>query len=480
MDSLTYALLLIFGAGALIMYTVAIGLFAKPEWSLYGFVLVTFFFPNWATEYVGIAGVIPLYFFVEMACSATVLLAAHRAPRLANVPIEERRVQYVFLFMLAFHTLTYWPLRSIGFYPPIDADLTVTILYAFKAFCPAVFLYGAMRTIRTREQLTPLLWIFIICGTELFLEWFLIVDRQLLPGLTQYVMDDRGQFKSFTEMEPLSVGQFSAMAALSAACLGHRLRRVGLMLCAIPLMIPGLILYQRTLLVAIPASVALYAWLVSRGSRRVVIAVAALSIVSVGYLTEFDLEAVARRAFEGTWRDSGVDAITLDPYRMDQVLARNGIQARALDVFVYLFPFGTGEFDLRAFLPSEQIPSRFVPTDPLAAREYATAIRGLHSTETHNIFLEHVVSYGFCGVLSLCLFVWAIVRNAWPIPLEEGPRRMYAFAYSGLFFFAAFGMAYASPKGYALFLTLFHTTFLVQRKRASAVTSPGRRAGIAA
>jgi hypothetical protein len=148
-----------------------------------------------------------------------------------------------------------------------------------------------------------------------------------------------------------------------------------------------------------------------------------------------------------------------------------GIQARALDTFVYLFPFGTGEYVQRNYLSSPEIPARFEPSDRIADEFYLRAASGDKWTEVHNGYLEHVVSYGLFGAISLTVFMTVTIWNYRCAEVSADRRSLHGLAYAALAFFAVFFAFYSYPKVYVAYVFFFHVTFLARVRDGSAMVA---------
>jgi O-antigen ligase len=142
-------------------------------------------------------------------------------------------------------------------------------------------------------------------------------------------------------------------------------------------------------------------------------------------------------------------------------------------MFVYLFPFGTGEFVWRDYQASPAIPSRFAPagiTSPLrpfadvARKTYLDSTFGATSSEAHNAYLEHVLAYGALGVVGVIVFVGAILVNY--RRSRASPNLPRAFVFAVLGFFGFFFMFYSFPKVYVAYMFFFQASFVLSHRDA--------------
>ena len=456
-------LILLLAIIAALAYVITFAYCLPVEASIYAFIVTTFLFPNWGTSYFGV-GELPAFFFVELVAGLTILLAMVRQPvrrRIAPADRTEWMIAGLFAFTIAFHYLVYWPLKYLGYYPSTEASVAITIVYFVKTCVQLIFLYGCVMFIRTIAQMERACWLFVFCGIELFLEWISFNVLHIVPQIGQFAFDERGRFKSLAENDPLAVGVFSSVAALCALYFAAAKKRTTLLLAVPVLLVPAMGIHQRTFVLCAALAVTFFVWKVARGRRRAV-AVCGCGIAMGALLwTGPDLEADLASWYEGTWRDAGPRSVGVDPFSTDQLASRRGLQARGLDVFLTLFPFGTGEFLARYYLSCEAIPPIFEPAGTLAAFTYLQAVTGRKVTELHSGYLEHVVSYGLAGMISLAAFVGIIIRNYYSYRSTGRRPAVYALTYAVLIFFCVLHLFYSYPKIYVVYLLFFHNTFLL-------------------
>jgi hypothetical protein len=453
------------------VYVLAFGVLLPGEYAIYAYIAATFLVPNYATAYVGLGG-LPPFFFLELVGAAAILIALARATRDPAGATSINREQWICAALVATvagHYLVYWPLRVAGYYP-VNPSISSIIVHGTEMGTSLVYLYGCTRLIVTLTQVERAAWLFVACGVELLLERVAFSTFHLWSGIGRYAFDEVGRFKSLTENDPLAVGVYSSVALLCAMYLALRRRSVLAALLVVPFWVLAFTVYQRTFAIGPLVAMGVFAWqFLSRRGRAVLLALPLCAALVA--TTNVDVAARVRSIYKGTWRDRGSASIGVNPFSLRQLQARLGIQARAADVFVGLFPFGTGEFVARDYLSAPLIPTYFRPavgSDELSVN-YENARAGIKRTETHNGFLEHVVAYGLLGMIGLSTFIMAIVANVRASRSDYRMERALAFAV--LAFFAVFFTFYAFPKIYVAYLLFFHATFLLRRPDPMAVGS---------
>lgn len=474
------------GLPAALLYVIVFGLLLPGQASVYAFIAVAFFFPNFGTYYFGF-GDIPAYFFLEVAAALSVLFAIVRERGVsAAIDTRERIVCGLLTASVVVHYLLYLPLRSSGYYPSGPGALS-TAYHGAEMLCSLCFLWGCVAFIRTLRQIEWGAWLFVLCGVELLTERFVFGVLGLFPQVGHFAFDEIGRFESLVENEPLAVGVYASVAMLCALYLAVRRRSIVMAVLVAMFWYLAFTVYQRTFAIAPALATIFFAWKTSGPRLRLAFAAAACAAVVVIGANASGVEQRLQSLYAGTWRDNGPGSRGLDPFGTDQLEARLGYQARGLDIFVYLFPFGTGEFVQRDYLASPAIPSRFAPAgviSPLrpfadvALRTYQDAMFGATSSQAHNGYLEHVFAYGVLGVVGVLLFVGAIVANYWRSRARWTTPHAFVFAVLALFgFFFTF---YSFPKVYVAYLFFFHASFLLSRNRISFndPADPGRTAGV--
>jgi hypothetical protein len=461
------------GIPAAMLYVMVFGRLLPGAASVYAFIAVAFLFPNYATRYFGF-GEIPAYFFVEIAAALGVLVAVVRERR-SSLPANrwERSLCGMLAATVVVHYLVYVPVSWSGYYPSAPNPLTIAY-YGAEMLCSLVFLYGCVVFIRTLRQVEWGAWLFVLCGVELLAERVIFGALGLFPQIGRYAYDEIGRFESLAENEPLAVGIYASVAMLSGLYLAIRRRSFLLAGLAAIFWYLAFTVYQRTFAIAPVLATIFFAWKVSTPRVRVALAAAGCLAVAVVGARASGVEERLQSLYVGTWRDNGPGSRGLDPFSTDQLEARLGYQARGLDVFVHLFPFGTGERVWRDYQSSPAIPSRFAPAgvvSPLrpyadvARKTYQDAMFGWTTSEAHNGYIEHVIAYGVLGVLGEILFIGLVVRNYWR---SRGAARVpRAFVFAVLGFFGFYFMFYSFPKVYVAYMFFFHAAFLLSRQGPS-------------
>lgn len=490
-----------------ITYVVYFGLIARPEWSVYAYLIIWLTVPK-AFRLFYISG--GAYDFPEgltvfnlieaiAICGIVVALIRRYKKHEANEKTRSmRRLGWLFLiigtasFIISFgflSTIYASHLDELWTYIDWHTELQLRILpYATIVF-GVVFLYACITFITERSQVDTILLLFLLLGLTLGIEsllFYYIPAFYPLPILTPLsawsVQQAGGRFMSLIFSSYDQVGVFSIIA-IGCCLYFSQSRKNHLILLLLPLLfLPVLAGYQRSVLMGAFVTMAFVYWNSSSGKKRVAFISLAGALLLTMYVLDSDLLLVNKVA-------SGLGgAERADYFSTDSLDARFGLQIRALDVFINAFPFGVGPGMLPTAMNSPiehsllgyQIPQ----VADYSASIYGQLATGFRKTNTHNVFLEFIVEHGAMGIVLLGLFFYLIIRNfrAWHKNSKTGPRDNAYFVqvcvYAIFLGVGVHGMFESTYFPFSMYAMFFYFTFLpkLSTESAPAEAVPARNA----
>ncbi len=139
---------------------------------------------------------------------------------------------------------------------------------------------------------------------------------------------------------------------------------------------------------------------------------------------------------------------------------------RSFDVFVYLFPFGTGEGLSQQYLNAHFIPQL---TGGLINQKsyvmYSSLISGVKTTKAHNIFVHYVSEHGLLGLITIYIFIKTILRNysfSKKLMNKHDQVLFRAMVYAMIFGLGAYYMVESAERLYFLYsMLLFFSVFML-------------------
>ncbi len=451
-----------------IAWLILFGFFLPAEYSVLAFVGLWIIFPNWATPYASILD-LPLYFYVEIG--ATIAIAV--LPILRSKPADcwfatsggRWLVGLLWLSILVQYAVA-WPLEQGGYRLAPTAPTALQVANLIRVVDSAVFFYGCFRYITSLRDLRRFDLMLVLASAYLVFEYVALGPLQLYPALAKYSFDPwNGRYKSLILNDFIAVSIVCCLGSLGALTRAWSRRSIAWLVAAVVLLVPvGFDLVRSTYIAFAVALV----YLVFKVSGRAVGCFAAAVLI-------FIWVAGGSRVI-GALGDSG----TLDTREgrslasTDSLYSRLGLQARALDVWWYLMPLGTGEDMLQYYMAAPQIGPIFPVENEEISRQYSDAALGVKETYAHNFVLETVVSYSFPGALWLAAVFLALRRNyhrtrgGRSLRADKEVYRLFIWQWGALLFFFVFYLYNSVPKVFVLYFFLIRCTFLFDQSGGSA------------
>ncbi len=443
--------------------------------AVYAFVVAWVLFPNRADNLLGVGGV-PLFVFLEFVLAIALWVRIYLDRPAINTAIaEERWLLGLFWITLVVQYAVGLPAVEILF--PNDRELLqIDRVAGFgHAFAALTFLTACSRFIIHERQVIRFVELFYYAGIAVGLELLAVL---FVPPFTSLVglftLKEAAGFQSVMLNDPFAVSLMCGVGGIASMFLwwsrGKRLRyAIGGGIAILPLIFNiGL---RSALLACFVAGVYFVVANLSRGQAMLVGLAGALAGLAIILNLPLLIEATDRVIVlaAGTANSEVSSKIVMSILKTESLLARLGIQARALEVLYAVMPFGVGEGALRHFvgMPEFAIDYRpFGQVHPDLALGYFRVASGLKATESHNAYLDVVASYGVLGLISMIALIGLLLRNWWTIR-KTFRRGEFALLWKALFaMLLLFGVAYSFesyPRIYPIYFVLIHGTFVVYR-----------------
>jgi hypothetical protein len=481
------ALLVVFACSYLIYF----GLIAKPEWSIYAYILVWLTVPKAFRLFYISGGAYDLpegltvFHIVEAVavCGIVVALVRHHGLRFSEKTETLRRFAWFFLitgivsFAVSFGFLSIIfssQLDDLWTYLEWNTELQNRILPFAAIVFGVIFLYGCIAFITERKHVETILLLFLLLGIGMGLEclaFYYLASIYTIPILTPLArwsaQQGEGRFMSLVFSSFDQVGLFSIVAV--SCCLYFSLTRKNkLILLLLPLLfLPILAGYQRSVLMGTVVSLVFVYWHASANKNRFayVSMAAALLITMYIFDTDFVLLNKVSAGLGGAERGDYLSTESLD--------ARLGLQIRALEVFTGTFPFGVGPGMISTAMNSPihqtMLGVEFPRVADYSAAIYGQVASGLRKTNCHNTFLEFIAEHGLLGVVALSTFLFLITRNflLWVKRSRLiSQRENYSFfgqacIYAILLGMGVHGLFESTLFPYSMYFMLLYFTFLL-------------------
>lgn len=410
---------------ALAAYVIFLGMVAKPQWCVYAYLLVWIIIPK-ASRMVYVIGEdlaedVTLFTFFEAAsCLAILVALVYRSKhyRIKMYPLERNTV-IVFLaasvisFLIAYGMMSgVMPYEMSGLWDFINANSFAhfRLLNFLGIIYTIVFFLGCVAFITTKRDCEMLLFIVVVTGIELVFEVVFLYYLQLIPPLVQWTMHKSGRFMSIIYTDFDLVGQ---IIIASTACVLYfiMVRKLYIYLLLLPLMmLPAALTFQRTPLLGLVASLILFFHCIIPQKKMRVFLYAGVVVVLL--LLAVDAGKILTSAVGGAIVDAPRESF-MSP---DSFYGRMMLWARVTEIIAFLFPFGAGpgmvfiamNYDVPSYLSSVL---EFYVSDLELYGYYLRIATAEYTTGVHNVYLEHIAEFGLLGLISLVMFITAVVKN---------------------------------------------------------------------
>lgn len=406
---LTLATLLLLGFGFLLHCLKT----PRPEHAVYGYLLVWILCPKWVRlanigNFPGNLGDELFIFDIVNMIAACVLFVVWIARRPRSTPRYAREIKCLIAGFLAMTVVSL--LSGIYFAYFWGADLGAIQYYirpSLTMVYSAIFGAAFLRYINTRQKVERILACFALSGVELTAEAVLLYYFNAVPSARPYVVNVNGRFQSLAYLSFDTVGLVSVVAICSMLYFAITRRSLLLFALMLAMFLPIIATSERAPLSAAGLSLCVVAFLFVR--RRYARACFILGICGLSAAVSYLGSNIGDLPTRLNSRLGGVAAANSTV--QETLYERVGLWLRSVDIFLYHFPFGTGN-GLMEYHMSTSVPARFYGVLGGAAYDnYYVVVNHGHLSNTHNAFLEFVVENGICGVIMLYAWGRTITRR---------------------------------------------------------------------
>ena len=419
---------------------------------------------------------IPLFSFVEMACSLTLLvvvLGVSRNSKLLTLQsYSARSLMQLEIFVIAFFILVsaQQVVSSMFFLYARDLGSPIPPGRVFvgivKDFSSIVFLVACYKLIFTMKQVERCLLIFIfvliILAAELAAVTWIGPVKNFIG---KYSFDGFGRFNSIFINDYNLFGLVCAVGGLSALHFFRKnIRGVWILLFLIATLLVIFNLKRNMIFAYFSGAVVFwYAGYFQRWSfwkRVMLIVTTAVSILLLNF-SQLNLPGIdARDYIENEYISKRVANYA----NLDSIKVRKGIQLRAFEVIVDKFPFGVGNNMLRYHMGANS-PQIFKISDSVVLDGYNRVANGNVVTEAHNGYMEFIASYGLLGFFALLLLISTIARNLLKARFTlHSQDSLYPLGLSISVLFGIYYLFLGYPQFYLVVFLLLHLSFLLARE----------------
>ncbi len=405
----------------LLAYLVYFGAIARPERSIYAFLLVWVLVPKSFRMFYLTGNDLPdgltIFNIVEGAAALAIALAMIVHHSRLGMPPALRRVRQIALLLCVSGAIglfvSYGILSMLmrleldGMWGFLQSAATAQerILPVAAMFYAVVLIFGASLFVRTERQMEIVLAIFFFSGLELVAETIVFFELHLVPGLSQWAVNDSGRFQSLVFTSYDRVDEFCIFAFCSGLYFARTRQRLRYYLGSALITLPLLATFARSALLGAALAVVVFWWLTAKGTRdRFFYAASALVLLLVALsmgLEQPILELFATH-IGGEVRP--------DYFSTESLEVRVGYWARALDLVRFTAPFGAGPGMARYALQYNFHQGYYGLSD-LGLAAYDGLALGTRETVVHNEPLQFVVEHGVLGIVALLIFVTLLVSN---------------------------------------------------------------------
>ncbi|MBI2953566.1 MAG: O-antigen ligase family protein [Chloroflexi bacterium] len=476
----------------LAVYVIYFGLIARPEHTVYAYLLVWILFPHQGQSLLFIGDVrlipgLPLFTLVESAAAAAVLLTIlgkrgqnETEPGLGREGNPLRLLVLAFILTLVIANVSAIALSSTENYPAvftgsiefggrtIEQDRIVSLASIVGAL---IWLLGAVKYVRSRRQIEIIFLMLLAVGLQLAAELFIVKNLGMLPQVRTWSVATEGRFTGLIAGSHYRAAAFAAGAIYASLYFVFE-RRIVWLLALVPLFAIVIFqAYERSVLFGLAASAAFFVWMLIPGYLRPIVLAVALLLAWGVWATSPETVQDVGASLGGEVRSYQLDQDTLN--------SRLGIAIRSIEVLLSA-PLGVGAGTVRRYMSSTAPSVLPVPDYSNSAWYYQMLVSGGRVTGSHNAYLEFLVENGFLGIVPLALFIGMLFRLFGASLLMGGgrPHRGGLFyaqlsTYSMLLFLGAHYVFNHNTPDYFIWTMLLFTAFALRRlQMAAPATSP--------
>jgi hypothetical protein len=463
-------------------YVFYFGMIARPQWSIYAYLLVWMLVPKasrffWLTGGEDLPTGVTVFTFFEAAASLAILVALVMNKEKGNLLKRYPILGWTSGLFLAATTGSY---LAVSGYLSWIASLEVSRLWdhitsqtlplePLLQFLPSVygvvFLLGCAAFITNKRHVETIFALMVLMGMELLIEVIAFYYLNLFPPVFAWV-NWGGRFASLVYTNYDMVGLLMVPAIL--CCLYFILtRKLYKLVFWVPLLfLPSYLTYQRTSLLSLFTAIGFLLYYATPRLRKVVAWTVGFSCL---FFLFFDPEAELISYFQMNFMGENRP----DFFEISSLFGRLILYTRTLEVSFFLFPFGAGlgmvRYAMSFNLPEYNLWYDAIMIDPSQVDFYGSVVNLGRATATHNTYLEYLAECGALGLISLAMFITAVVRNFFEFRRRWAKRAMeyhlstaQACVYAILLGFGVYNLFESAARLYFLYALFFYLTFLLK------------------
>jgi len=402
----------------------------KPAYSLYGFVILSLFFPRRGNDF-GIVMVeetlhVSLASLLQCVAAVTICIRILRRKQrfVSFCPKKLRICSFLIGAVVVLAFLVALTRELVGGYTEV-ANAPGQVIWLAPLLFGVVFLNGCIFLITGTKEVERIFQLLALFGMVLVAEVILYSILEVpLPYLDRAISSS-GRFRSFF-LADYNLVTLTAIAALSCTLyfVATRARSYVYLMCVPLLFLPMLYTAQRTPMVAGIASIVVfltYAFKMKPSTLIPLIALVALVPVVWWMYSYFSIAPVE----ELTSFVRGEIRVDYFSSALRSWRSRWGSFLRATDVIFYSAPFGVGARKMTSFMQLGSVPNYLGLEGFWAESEtfYYVISKGVRPTGPHNAYLNFIGEFGLLAVVSLYMFLSSVARNM--IWFAKSSRRGY-------------------------------------------------------
>lgn len=466
-----------------VAYVFYFGIFARPQWSIYAYLLVWMLVPKasrlyWLTGGEDLPSRVTLHTFFEAAASLAILVALLTEKEKGNLLKRYPILGWTVGLFLAATTVSY---LAVSGYMELIASLEVSrlwdhinsqaqplelLLQFLSCVYGAVFLFGCAAFITSKRHVETIFFLMVFMGMELTVELIALYYLKLFPAVLKWTSTHQNRFNSFVYTDYDIVGQLMVIAVLCTVYFILTRKSHKLIILLPFLILISYLTFQRISLVSLFAAIGFLLYYAAPRFRKVVAWTVALSCL---FFLFFDPEAELISYFQQNFMGEARP----DLFESNSMINRFILYLRTLEVSLFLFPFGAGvgmvRYAMNFNLPDYNLWYDSLMTDSRQTSYYESVTILDRATATHNIYLEYLAECGVLGLMSLAMFMNAVALNFFEFRRRCANRAMgydlltaQACVYAMLLGLGVFYLVSGSNRMYFLYGLLFYLSFLLR------------------
>lgn len=387
----------------------------NPHRSIYVFFILWIVFPKYI-RYLPLIGTYDLlgfsYFDILQAIAIfhivyLLIVKGYKHISALQMPKTLKMITRLFIITI-FSTTIFGGIRYFFFVPENEQfEIGNLLEAAFSPYTGVIFFIGLFAFIVQYKQVENLLFILAIGGILLLLEHLLLVELQLFQALKVFAYaEDQVRFSSIMYGSYDVKGIFCAISALAILYFAISKKKYYLILFVILMILPISLTYQRTpylgYFLALTIFCIRYFVRISLFSRSILFSILLMSILIVSFYQKSSYNYMNNYV-------TGDQTITRELNQTQSFYDRYGLWIRAVDVFMYSFPFGIGNGMYEIYSGQRFAPDYASSLLDSRSKSSYQSLKGYHRTKAHNVFLQFLAEYNILGLIVLYFFVKQIL-----------------------------------------------------------------------